>query len=176
MWELMQADRRARPVAGAAEEGPALVFPDAALVGGGRRRALCTICALVAVDAHDEWTWLACETCLVVDWAAARLVGSERLLPLGRHPLMNTVAAARTPSGALDRWRADEARRVAVAAGLDAQTRVPLSRWPGPRADPLAGSADAYARLLAREVPELVTTDPRLAQSAALQAAVVRPA
>jgi hypothetical protein len=174
MWELMQADRRTRSVVPA--DAPALIFPDAALVGAGRRRALCTICALAAVDAHDEWTWLACETCLVVDWAAARLIGAERLLPLGRHPLMNAVATARTASEALDRWRGVEARRVADAAGMGGELRIALSRWPVPPGEPLVSSADAYARLVARELPELAATEPRLAQAAALQAAVLRPA
>jgi hypothetical protein len=174
MWELMQADRRVRPVA--TTDGPTLLFPDAVLVGAGRRRALCTICALVAVDAHDEWTWLACETCLVVDWAAARLIGAERLLPLGRHPLMNAVATARTASEALDRWRGQEARRVADGAGLGGELRIAWSRWPVQSGEPLVSSADAYARLVIGELPELAATEPRLAQSAALQAAVVRPA
>ena len=172
MWELMQADRR-RPPAPHDEE-PYLAFPDAVLIGGGRRRVLCTVCALVAVDAHDEWTWLACETCLVVDWAAARLVGSERLLPLGRHPAMNTLAAARTASDALDGWRADEARRVAALAGLDGGSRLAWSRWPGPADEPLVSSADAYARLVARELPAVVAAEPRLAHPQALQAAVTR--
>ena len=173
MWELMQADRRRRePARPTAEE--VLVLPDAALVGGGRRRALCTVCALAAVDAHDEWTWLACETCLVIDWAAARLVGAERLLPLGRHPVMNTVAAARTASAALDRWRADEARRVAGLAGFDCEVPVPWSRWPRQPGEPLVSSADAYARLVTRELPDAVAAEPRLAQPQALQAAVTR--
>ena len=174
MWELMQADRRPRLAPAAVDADPAVVFPDAALVGAGRRRSLCTVCALAAVDAHDEWTWLACESCLVVDWAAARLLGAERLLPLGRHPLMNAVAAARAASGRLDRWRVDEARRVAAKAGLGDVARVPWARWPAPPGEPLVTSADAFARLLTREVPDLVATEPRLAQPAALQAAVTR--
>ena len=174
MWELMQADRRARPDPVEADAEPVVVLPDAALVGAGRRRSLCTICALAAVDAHDEWTWLACESCLVVDWAAARLLGAERLLPLGRHPLMNAVAAARAASARLDLWRADEARRVAAKAGLGDTGRVPWARWPAPPGEPLVTSADAFARLLARELPELVAAEPRLAHAAALQAAVTR--
>src|SRR4051794_6241877 len=174
MWELMQADRRPRNAPEVTDAEPVVVFPDAVLVGAGRPRSLCTVCALAAVDAHDEWTWLACESCLVVDWAAARLLRAERLLPLGRHPLMNAVATARAASGRLDRWRADEARRVAVRAGLGDLGRVPLARWPAPPGEPLVTSADAFARLLTRELPDLVATEPRLAQAAALQAAVVR--
>lgn len=174
MWELMQADRRPRAARVEVDAEPVVVLPDAALVGAGRRRSLCTICALAAVDAHDEWTWLACESCLVVDWAAARLLGAERLLPLGRHPLMNAVAAAQAASARLDRWRAEEARRVAAKAGLGDVGRVPWARWPAPAGEPLVTSADAVARLLARELPELVAAEPRLAQAAALQAAVRR--
>jgi hypothetical protein len=174
VWELMQADRRPRPAQEVTDAEPVVVFPDAALVGAGRRQSLCTVCALAAVDAHDEWTWLACETCLVVDWAGARLLGAERLLPLGRHPLMNAVAAAPAASARLDRWRAEEARRVAAKAGLDGSGRVPLARWPAPPGEPLVTSADAFARLLTRELPELVASEPRLAQPAALQAAVAR--
>jgi hypothetical protein len=174
MWELMQADRRPRLAPQATEAEPVVVFPDAVIVGAGRRQSLCAVCALAAVDAHDEWTWLACESCLVVDWAAARLLGAERLLPLGRHPLMNAVAAARASSGRLDRWRAEESRRVAAKAGLGDVARVPLARWPEPPGEPLVTSADALARLLTQVVPDLVATEPRLAQPAALQAAVTR--
>jgi hypothetical protein len=174
MWELMQADRRPRHAPAQADVEPVVVFPDAVVVSAGRRRSLCTVCALAAVDAHDEWTWLACESCLVVDWAAARMVGAERLLPLGRHPLMNAVATARAASGRLDRWRAEESRRVAAKAGLGDTGRVPLARWPAPPGEPLVTSADAFARLLTQVVPDLVATEPRLAQPAALQAAVTR--
>ena len=151
MWELMQADRRAHVVPHPVAR-PVLVLPDAVLEGSGRRE-LCAVCARAAVDAHDRWTWLACTPCLLVDAAAARLLGAKRLLPLGRHPTMNTGCAE---WDGLPAWRAGEVLRTAAGAALPASGRVPWERWPGPGPDPVATSAGAYARLMRSCLPALV--------------------
>jgi hypothetical protein len=151
MWELMQADRRWRDDPGPVAR-PVLVLPDAVLEGSGRRE-LCAVCARAAVDAHDRWTWLACTPCLLVDAAAARLLGAQRLLPLGRHPSMNTGCVE---WDGLVAWRSGEVLHAAAGAGLPASGRVPWEQWPGPGADPVTTSADAYARLVRHCLPALV--------------------
>lgn len=163
MWELMQADRRARDLPRAVAR-PILVLPDAVLEGSGDRE-LCAVCARAGVDAHDRWTWLACTPCLLVDAAAARLLGGQRLLPLGRHPSMNTGCAE---WDGLRAWRVGVVLRTAAEAGLPASGRVPWERWPGPGPDPVTTSAAAYARLVRECLPGLVAAHELLGDAAGL--------
>jgi hypothetical protein len=53
-------------------------------------------------------------------------------------------------------WRSGEVLRTAAGAGLPASGRVPWEQWPGPGADPVTTSADAYARLVRHCLPALV--------------------
>lgn len=174
MWELMQADRRPRRGgrgAGRETGGGGLLLPDAVLEGPVRRE-LCAVCARAAVDAHDRWTWLACPACLLVDAAAARLLGAQRLLPLGRHPTMNTGCV--DWDGVLG-WRAAEVARTASGAGLPPSGAVPWERWPGSGPDPVATSAGAYARLVATCLPGLAAAHGLLGDAAALAARARQP-
>ena len=163
MWELMQADRRARDLPPPAAS-PVLVLPDAVLEGSGRRE-LCAVCARAVVDAHDRWTWLACTPCLLVDAAAARLLGTQRLLPLGRHPSMNSGC---TGWDGLSAWRSAEVRRTASGAGLPPSGRVAWEQWPAPGADPVATSAAAYGRLVRECLPQLIAAHELLGDAAGL--------
>jgi hypothetical protein len=163
MWELMQADRRARDVPRPVTP-PLLALPDAVLEGSGGRE-LCAVCARAAVDAHDRWTWLACTPCLLVDAAAARLLGRQRLLPLGRHPTMNTGC---TQWDGLAAWRSAEVLRTAAAAGLPASGRVLWEQWPAPGPDPVATSAAAYGRLVRACLPQLIAAHELLGDAAGL--------
>ncbi len=165
MWELMQADRRVR--ASAHPPRPRLLtLPDGAIEGPAAQE-LCAVCARAAVDAHDRWTWLACPACLLVDAAAARLVRTERLLPLGRHPTMN---AGCLDWDGLPAWRSTEAARVATGAGLPAAGAVPWSRWPPADSDPVTTSANAYARLVTACLPDLAAAHEMLTDPAGLAA------
>ncbi len=165
MWELMQADRRGRSAA----YPPApreLALPDGA-IDGPAGQELCAVCARTPVDAHDRWTWLACPACLLVDAAAARLLGVPRLLPLGRHPSMNTGCV---DWDGLPAWRSDEVVRTAASAGLPTSGRVAWSRWPGPGRDPVATSAQAFARLVQECLPAVAAAHELLTDAAGLAA------
>jgi hypothetical protein len=165
MWELMQADRRARTAARA--PGPrVLTLPDGA-IDGPATQELCAVCTRAAVDAHDRWTWLACPACLLVDAAAARLLGAPRLLPLGRHPSMNTGCVE---WDGLPAWRSEEAVRTASGAGLPTSGGLAWGRWPGPGRDPVATSAQAFTRLVRQCLPAVAATHELLTDAAGLAA------
>lgn len=166
MWEVMQADRRVRGRQPVPPAQVVLVLPDAALEDAARRE-LCAVCTRAAVDAHDRWTWLACAPCLLVDAAAARLLGAPRLLPLGRHPSMNTGCV---DWDGLAGWRSAEAARTAVEAGLPASGRVAWGRWPGPGRDPVTTSASAFARLVTQCLPAVAAAHEVLTDAAGLAA------
>ena len=165
MWELMQADRRARNAAHPSRPR-LLTLPDGA-IDGPTAQELCAVCARAAVDAHDRWTWLACPACLLVDAAAARLLRTERLLPLGRHPSMN---AGCLDWDGLHAWRSAESLRVAVDAGLPSSGQVDWTSWPSAGSDPVLTSASAFTRLVAQCLPELAATHEVLTDAAGLAA------
>ena len=62
-----------------------LTVPDGTFVSGW----LCTVCCRGACADRERWSWLACEYCKKVDFRAAELFGGSRILPLGRHSIMN---------------------------------------------------------------------------------------
>jgi plasmid stabilization system protein ParE len=116
----------------------------------------------------SRWAWLGCANCRAINDALARAWGF-RPLALGRHSLMNGIgvrggappevrkrqitqlAAFAGGDERLRDWRRQEYRR--LAAEFDPLADVPLAAWqqeypPGWRA-----SADAFTRLLGRELP-----------------------
>ena len=50
---------------------------------------LCVICCRSFTEGRGKFKWIACKTCLAFDRAAARVLGSKQLIPLGLHSIMN---------------------------------------------------------------------------------------
>jgi hypothetical protein len=132
-----------------------------------RATDLCIVCARGTAGGVSRWSWLGCEDCRAINDALARQWGS-RPLALGRHSLMNGIGVRggaspeerraqirRLTKFANDRalwdWGQREFRRLAV--DFDPLADITLAAWqqqwpPGRRA-----SADAFSRLLGRELP-----------------------
>jgi hypothetical protein len=131
-------------------------------------RDLCIVCFRGTAGGSSRWAWLGCEDCRAINDALARAWGF-RPLALGRHSLMNGIgvrgdaspeaqkrqiarlAAFAKGDDRLQDWRRQEYRR--LAAEFDPLADIPLQAWqqkwpPGRRA-----SADAFSRLLGRELP-----------------------
>jgi hypothetical protein len=61
---------------------------------------LCRVCGRVPLKDSERWSWLGCRLCFKVDARAARLLGGERLIPLGCHSIMNGAGIRlSTPDG-----------------------------------------------------------------------------
>jgi hypothetical protein len=133
-----------------------------------RARDLCIVCFRGTVGGVSRWAWLGCEDCRAINNALARAWGF-RPLALGRHSLMNGISVRAGAPPELQKrqiarlvafargyerlrdWRRQEYRR--LAAEFDPLADIPLAAWqeqwrPGRRA-----SADAFSRLLGRELP-----------------------
>jgi hypothetical protein len=133
-----------------------------------RAKELCSVCARGTAGGVTRWSWLGCEDCRAINDALARAWGF-RPLALGRHSLMNGIgvrggaspeqqkeqvqrlADFATNSVRLRDWRQQEFRRLAADFDPDADIALPAwqERWPPSR----RASADAFARLLDRELP-----------------------
>jgi hypothetical protein len=116
----------------------------------------------------SRWAWLGCEHCRAINDALARAWGF-RPLTLGRHSLMNGIGVrGGVPpevqkrqidrlaafAGNLERlrdWRHQEYRR--LAAEFDPLADIPLPDWQEQWPPDRRTSADAFSRLLGRELP-----------------------
>jgi hypothetical protein len=128
---------------------------------------LCVVCVKGTAGGVSRWAWLGCEDCRAINAALERAWG-VRPLALGRHSLMNGIGIRGGASpevvkqqtarlvefargvGRLRDWQRQEYRRLAVE--FDPLADIPLRVWqqkwpPGRRA-----SADAFSRLLEREL------------------------
>jgi hypothetical protein len=133
-----------------------------------RERELCIVCSRGTAGGSSRWAWLGCHDCRAINDALTRAWGF-RPLALGRHSLMNGIgvrggappevqkrqvdqlAAFAGNRQQLRDWGRQEYRR--LAAEFDPLADIPLGDWqeqwpPGRRA-----SADAFSRLLGRELP-----------------------
>ena len=149
---------------------PADAWPDCDV---SRAQDLCVVCARGTAGGTTRWSWLACTDCRSVERALQDRLGI-RVLPLGRHSLMNGVglrvaAASEAEAAAFavrfeglglgwDRlfdWGAAEARRLADSLGADAPA-VPLETWQRAFPPSVEASLDAYERILGTPVPVAV--------------------
>ena len=136
---------------------------------------LCLVCARGTAGGTTRWSWLACTHCRAVDRALRDWLGM-RVLPLGRHSIMNGVGlrvaeasqddvdafAVRFEGLGLgwDRlyvWGAAEARRLADRL-VDTGPEVPLERWQADFPPSVSASLDAYERLLDTPLPAALRT------------------
>jgi hypothetical protein len=133
-----------------------------------RERDLCIVCSRGTAGGSSRWAWLGCDDCRAINDALSRAWGF-RPLALGRHSLMNGIGVrggaplevqkrqvdqlavfARNLQHLQD-WGRQEYRR--LAAAFDPLADIPLAAWqeqwsPGRRA-----AADAFSRLLDRDLP-----------------------
>ena len=131
-------------------------------------RDLCIVCFRGTAGGVSRWSWLACENCRAINDALARVWGL-RPLAVGRHSLMNGIGI---PGGAppevveqqaarllaflkgddrLHDWRRREYRR--LAAEFDPLADIPLRVWQQEWPPGRGASADAFSRLLGRDLP-----------------------
>jgi hypothetical protein len=129
---------------------------------------LCIVCARGTAGGSSRWSWLGCEDCRGINDALARAWG-VRPLALGRHSLMNGIGVhggaspeqqkeqaqrlvefARNSTHLHD-WRQGEVRR--LAADFDPLADIPLRAWQEQWPPSRRASADAFSRLLDRELP-----------------------
>ena len=133
-----------------------------------RAKELCIVCARGTAGGVSRWSWLACEDCRSINNALARIWG-VRPLALGRHSLMNGIGVRGGASrlerdeqaervvefvkniGHLWNWRLREVRR--LAADLDPRADITLSAWQEQWPPGRHASADAFSRLLDRDLP-----------------------
>jgi hypothetical protein len=133
-----------------------------------RERDLCIVCWRGTAGGTSRWSWLGCEDCRAVNDALARAWGF-RPLALGRHSLMNGIgvrgdappdvqerqlarlAAFVSGDGRLRDWRRQEYGR--LAADFDPLADIPLRVWQQQWPPSRRASADAFSRLLGRELP-----------------------
>lgn len=139
---------------------------------------LCQVCARGLAGGVTRWSYLGCLHCRAVEHALQAWLGI-RVLPLGRHSLMNgvgrrVVSGPSTDADAdtdadteafcqsfnalglswsrLSEWGDAEVQRLASLAAFDVED-VPLDQWQ--RAFPVsaAASVDAYERFLQTKLP-----------------------
>lgn len=133
-----------------------------------REYDLCIICCRATAGGTSRWAWLACEDCRAINAALERTWG-VRPLALGRHSLMNGIGIRGGASpevvtqqtarlvefargvGRLRDWQRQEYRRLAVE--FDPLADIPLRIWQQKRPPGRRASADAFSRLLDRELP-----------------------
>jgi len=136
---------------------------------------LCQVCARGTAGSVTRWSYLGCLHCRAVEHALQAWLGI-RVLPLGRHSLMNGVGrrVASGPSTDADtdafcqsfnalglswsrlrEWGDAEVQRLASVAAFDVE-EVPLDQWQ--RAFPVSApaSVDAYERFLQTKLPTQV--------------------
>ncbi len=134
---------------------------------------LCEVCARGTAGGTTRFSWLGCQSCRAVEKALQEALG-VRVLPLGRHSIMNGVAlrVAQAPASdvaafavdfeglagswhRLSEWGHAEARR--LAATVDGESAdVPLAEWEKRLPASLAASVDAYERFLQMPLPDAV--------------------
>ncbi len=121
---------------------------------------------------HTRWSWLACGNCRSVEKALQKWLGI-RVLPLGRHSILNGVALRVAEASSEDAdafavafeglslgwdtlfaWGDAEARRLADALVEAGTADVPLEVWQRTHLPSLAASIDAYERILRTPLPD----------------------
>lgn len=156
--------------------------PDGTFTSGGW---LCTVCCRGACEDRERWSWLACESCKKVNSRAAHLFGGARVLPLGRHSIMNGVgvslAAGDSPQRAaaiqqlvamggewkvLHEWRKTTVARMAAEQGwvqLGSEGTVGFfDDWEVAFPNTPAASAAAFAAYLRANQAFLLEVEPQL--------------
>ncbi len=137
-----------------------------------RAKDLCLVCARGTAGGVTRWSWLACEHCRSVEKSLQGWLGM-RVLPLGRHSLLNGVAlqvAEATDEQAaafavqfeglslgwdlMCEWGRAEARRLADTL-VDSGSDVPLEVWQRTFRPSPTASLDAYERILQTPLPGL---------------------
>ncbi len=134
---------------------------------------LCEVCARGTAGGVTRFSWLACQSCRTVEKALQEALG-VRVLPVGRHSLMNGVGlqVAQAPASEvaeftvdfeglaaswhrLSEWgRAEALRLAATVDGEDPD--VPLATWQERFPASLASSVNAYERYLRMPLPDTV--------------------
>lgn len=147
---------------------PQITWPDCDV---SRILDLCQVCARGTAGGTSRWSWLACHTCRAVESALQSWLG-VRVLPLGRHSILNGVArsvsdqrpvaseqfaASFNSLGAswerLAAWGSEETHRLLAAVPAECGEDVPLRVWRQCFPASIASSADAYERLLGMGLP-----------------------
>jgi hypothetical protein len=129
---------------------------------------LCIVCFKGTAGGVSRWAWLGCEDCRAINTALEKAWGG-RPLALGRHSLMNGIGIRGGASphvvkrqttrllefargdGRLRDWGRQEYRR--LAAEFDRLADIPLRVWQQKWPPGRPASADAFSRLLGRELP-----------------------
>ncbi len=130
---------------------------------------LCLVCARGTAGGTSRWSWLACTTCRSVDKALRDWLGM-RVLPLGRHSIMNGVGL-RAATASQEEVDAFCVRLEGLELGWDrlhAGEAMRPGGWPGASPTPaptcrsrsgstfppsLEASLDAYERILETSLP-----------------------
>jgi len=143
-----------------------------------RAKDLCLVCARGTAGGTTRWSWLACGNCRAVEKGLQEWLGI-RVLPLGRHSIMNGVAlrvaqASQEEADAfavrfeglslgwdgLYDWGHAEARRLADAV-VHGKPDVPLMVWQRTYPATVTASVDAYERFLGTPLPDGLKTQLR---------------
>ena len=145
---------------------------------------LCHLCVRSPVISGSRWSWYACEECRSVDNTVANAIvgGSDprhRILPLGRHSLMNgtvlrtdraqhDIATKRFLESLLEmrqfwsrlwEWKKEEAQRLAEVSGLKRLASVPLETWLEANDTTRGASVDAWCRFVGDGLPDVPGLD-----------------
>ncbi len=145
---------------------------------------LCHLCVRAVMASGSRWTWYACDSCRKVNNQIATAILGEpdprnKILPLGRHSMMNGVALslhnadsnARTERliesvmelqdfwDRLSTWKSEEGERLVAVSGFGGLETVPLDRWLEANGASLGASADAMCRFVDEDLPDLDELD-----------------
>ena len=133
-----------------------------------RERDLCIVCFRGTAGGRSRWAWLGCDNCRAINDALPQAWGF-RPLALGRHSLMNGIGVRGDAPPVVQKrqitqlvafaggderlrdWRRQEYRR--LAAAFDPLADVPLAAWQEQWPSGRRASADAFARIVGRELP-----------------------
>ena len=134
---------------------------------------VCGLCVRGTMKSGSRWTAYACRTCLDLNLAVGRALGSDRgVLPLGRHSLMNGVGLRHSEyedeglaglSAVLVQlvqvwfrladWKVEEGQRRTSDAFKGMKT-IPWSNWEQANPVSAGASADAFCRFVEYDLPE----------------------
>lgn len=134
-------------------------------------RSLCSVCGRGTCGGSSRYSWLGCDHCLELESALQRRLGL-RVLPLGRHSVMNAVLPRVEPGqpgdddvvralmgrsrgwSNLSRWGPAEVRRLADSRNWSDRDAVPLEEWLEALPSSAAASHSAYRRCLGVALPD----------------------
>jgi hypothetical protein len=96
-----------------------------------RAQELCLVCARGTAGGTTRWSWLACTSCRAVERSLQAWLGM-RVLPLGRHSIMNGVALAVAEASPEDAQAFGVRFEVSVSVGTGSTTGGTRRRggWP----------------------------------------------